>query len=172
MHLPNETTSQKADGERGLPGQTGEENRRQTSASKSTPGRKSRRDKSIPQHEEDQARRGGEKREPRVRSRRRRGGPSSEPTHRRKPRARGRPPSAQLVTAISAIGSSIFPSTENGGGEERRRNAAAETGLHTEESRRQRGWGEARTTGAPCLQFGCMLLYYLMFYDRWSHLCL
>jgi hypothetical protein len=70
MHLPNETTSQNADGERGLPGQTGEENRRQTSASKSTPGRKSRRDKSIPQHEEDQARRGGEKREPRVRSRR------------------------------------------------------------------------------------------------------
>ena len=90
MHLPNETTSQNADGERGLPGQTGEENRRQTSASKSTPGRKSRRDKSIPQHEEDRARSGGAKREPRVRSQRRRGGPSSEPTHRRKPRARGR----------------------------------------------------------------------------------
>jgi hypothetical protein len=62
MHLPNETTSQNADGERGLPGQTGEENRRLTSVSKGTPGRKSKRDKSIPQHEEDQARRGGRER--------------------------------------------------------------------------------------------------------------
>jgi hypothetical protein len=74
---------------------------------KKHPGRKSRRDKSIPQHEEDQARRGGEKRGQRVRRRRRRGGgaaqgaPSSEPTHRRKPRARGRrmaPPSSFYST--------------------------------------------------------------------------
>jgi hypothetical protein len=76
MHLPNETTSQNAEVERGLPGQTGEENRRQTSASKSTPGRKSKRDKSIPQHEEDQARRGGEKRGQRGRGRRSREGGS------------------------------------------------------------------------------------------------
>jgi hypothetical protein len=94
MHLPNETTSQNTDGERGPPGQTGEENQRQTSASKSTPGRKYRRDKSIPQHEEDQREGGGEKRGQRVRRRRRRGGgaaqgaPSSEPTHRRKPHGR------------------------------------------------------------------------------------
>jgi hypothetical protein len=64
MHLPNETTSQKADGEFGLPEQTGEENRRLTSASKSEPGRKSKRDKSITQREEDQAGR-GERRRPR-----------------------------------------------------------------------------------------------------------
>jgi hypothetical protein len=54
MHLPNETTSQKADGEFGLPEQTGEENRRLTSASNNEPGRKSKRDKSITQHEERQ----------------------------------------------------------------------------------------------------------------------
>jgi|UniRef100_A0A804PNS3 hypothetical protein len=44
--------------------------------------------------------------------------------------------------AISAIGSSIFPSTENGGGEQRRRNAAAVTGLHT--YRRRGIQGQAR----------------------------
>jgi hypothetical protein len=44
--------------------------------------------------------------------------------------------------AISAIGSSIFPSTENGGGEQRRRNAAAVTGLRT--YRRRGIQGQAR----------------------------
>jgi hypothetical protein len=58
MHLPNETTSQKADGEFGLPEQTGTENRRLTSASNNEPGRKSKRERSIIQHEEDQAGRG------------------------------------------------------------------------------------------------------------------
>jgi pentatricopeptide repeat protein len=48
MQRPNETTSQKADGESGLPAHTGEENRRLTSASNNEPGRKSKRDKSIP----------------------------------------------------------------------------------------------------------------------------
>jgi hypothetical protein len=61
MHLPNETTSQKADGEFGLPEQTGAENRRLTSASDNEPGRKSKRERSITQHEEDQAGRGGAK---------------------------------------------------------------------------------------------------------------
>jgi hypothetical protein len=61
MHLSNETTSQKADGEFGLPEQTGTENRRLTSASNNEPGRKSKRERSIIQHEEDQAGRGGAK---------------------------------------------------------------------------------------------------------------
>jgi hypothetical protein len=61
MHLPNETTSQKPDREFRLPEQTGEENRRLTSASNNEPDRKSKRDKSITQHEEDQAGRGGAK---------------------------------------------------------------------------------------------------------------
>jgi hypothetical protein len=61
MHLPNETTSQKADVEFGLPEQTGTENQRLTSASNNEPGRKSKRERSIIQHEEDQVGRGGAK---------------------------------------------------------------------------------------------------------------
>jgi hypothetical protein len=54
MQRPNETTSQKADGESGLPEHTGEENWRLPSASNNEPGRKSSLDKSITQDEEDQ----------------------------------------------------------------------------------------------------------------------
>jgi hypothetical protein len=78
MHLPNETTSQKADGEFELPEQTGEENRRLTSASNNEPGRKSKRDKSITQHEEDQAGRGS-KEDQKERKGKAQGAPCSEP---------------------------------------------------------------------------------------------